>query len=51
MSLDDIKAGEKETLTINVKWEDNGIDTVVVPGEEPTANDFIEIGFKAKQKQ
>ena len=51
MSLADIKAGKKETLTINVKWEDNGLDTVVVPGEEPTANDFIEIGFKAKQKQ
>lgn len=51
MSLAEIKAGKIETLTINVKWEDNGLDTVVVPGEEPTGNDFIEIDFRAIQKQ
>ena len=51
MSLAEIKAGKIETLTINVKWEDNGLDTVVVPGEEPTGNDFIEIDFRAIQNQ
>lgn len=51
MSLADIKAGKKVKLTIHVKWEDHGEDTVVIPGEEPTTSDFIEMSFKVAQKK
>ena len=51
MSLKDIKDGKKEKLTMHVKWEDHGLDTVVDPEEETQTSDFIEMSFKVVQKK
>lgn len=51
MSLQDIKEGKKEKLTMYVKWEDHGLDTVVDPEEETKTSDFIEMSFKVVQKK
>lgn len=51
MSLQDIKEGKKEKLTIYVKWEDHGLDTVADPEEETKTSDFIEMSFKVVQKK
>lgn len=51
MSLQDIKDGKKEKLTMHVKWEDHGLDTVVDPEEETQTSDFIEMSFKVVQKK
>lgn len=51
MSLQDIKEGKKEKLTMYVKWEDHGLDTVVNPEEETQTSDFIEINFRVVQKK
>lgn len=50
MSLQDIKDGKKEVITLYVKWEDYGQDTVVVPGEVTESDDFIEVELKATQR-
>lgn len=51
MSLNDIKSGKKEKLTMYVKWEEHGQDTVVIPEEETQTTDFIEMSFKVVQKK
>lgn len=51
MSLQDIKEGKKEKLTMYVKWEDHGLDTVVNPEEETQTSDFIEMIFRVVQKK
>lgn len=51
MSLQDIKDGKKEIITLHVKWEDYGQDTVVEPGEVIENDDFIEIELKATQRK
>ena len=51
MSLKDIKDGKKEKLTMHVKWEDHGLDTVVDPEEETQTSDFIEMNFRVVQKK
>lgn len=51
MLLKDISQNKKDIIKISAKWEDNGQDTVVEPGDEPTKEDFIEINFKATQKK
>lgn len=51
MLLSDIENEKKNIIKIFAKWEDNGQDTVVDPGEEPTKDDFIEINFSALQKK
>lgn len=51
MSLQDIKEGKKEKLTMYVKWEDHGLDTVADPEEETKTSDFIEMSFKVVQKK
>ena len=50
MSLNDIKSGKKEKLTMYVKWEEHGQDTVVIPEEETQTTDFIEMSFIVVQK-
>lgn len=51
MLLQDIKEGKKEEIKVHVKWEDYGLDTVVVPEEQENETDFIEIEFKATQRK
>ena len=51
MSLNDIKSSKKEKLTMYVKWEEHGQDTVVIPEEETQTTDFIEMSFKVVQKK
>lgn len=51
MSLNDIKSGKKRKLTMYVKWEEHGQDTVVIPEEETQTTDFIEMSFKVVQKK
>lgn len=51
MLLQDIKEGKTEEIKVHVKWEDYGLDTVVVPEEQENETDFIEIEFKATQRK
>ena len=51
MTLNDIKAGKKDIITIHALWDDEGQDIMVDPNNQEESVDMIEIDFKASQRK
>lgn len=51
MTLDNLKAGDTDTIQISALWDDYGQDIEVDPNQQQIQSDLIEIEFRAVQKK
>ncbi len=51
MTLDNLKAGDIDTIQIYAFWDDNGQDIEVDPDQQQSQSNLIEIEFRAVQRK